>query len=86
MARSLNTVAWTHGTPPFAFCYRDGARTVLVELQSFRPDPSSLLGSNSKSGHPVTIVFENKPHGIQDVRLVSLKTARKQKRTFVRIR
>jgi len=46
--KPLRTLVWTHGSPPFALYYRDGTRSVPVELQSFRPDPTGVLTGGAK--------------------------------------
>ena len=59
MKSSFTTKIWIGGSPcPYVFYYRNASQgVVLVELQSFRPDPVNYLDQN----HPYqgTLFFEN---------------------------
>ena len=75
----LQTTVWLSGTPPYILYYTQGRRTIPVELQSFRPDPSRVLAVGAR--YAATVILEEKPHGIIDVRSVDVDGRR-----FVRVR
>nr|QBK86704.1 MAG: uncharacterized protein LCMAC103_00330 [Marseillevirus LCMAC103] len=80
--KTLDTVVWIHGTPPYALYYKNGSKDVPVELQSFRPDPSRVLSDLAKK-YAATLTFEKKPFGIQGVRRMAVHGC---KQIFVRVR
>ena len=76
METSFTTKIWIVGSPsPYTLCYQDEDKTViLVELQSFRPDPENYLEKNQR--YDAVLEFETDDFTLKFLRRidVSIKT------------